>query len=1199
MVQRTWKAGLALAAIACLGAVSARAQSFTVTDTSDSGSDTGSLRYALINLVSGSAANTNTITITATGTITLTSALPAIAHGVTIIGPGAGQLTVSGGNSAAVGTIFTINSLQNVSISGLTIANGNGSDNGNGDTYYPGGIYVYGNLTVNNCTFSGNSAITGTAGAHGTGGAIHIASGGALTVNQSTFTGNSAAWGGAINDYGTLTVSDSTFVGNSATGDSGAIRLTSGSATVTNSTFTGNFVSPGVFGGATYLSTNTTPLTLANNIFSGNSANGAADDIDYSDGSYIDGGGNIVGYVNGIGGNGTTIGLVPLSWYGGPTQTVLPQPGSVAICAGTLANATSAGLTTDQRGWPINTNQSCDSLHVDAGAVQSDYLTVTTLSDDSGSDSASKCPGAACSLRDAIDLALAATYNTNPTGADIAFLSSLSSVAAPGTIQLGGGLTIGGAGVANIGGPGANQLNIEGLGAGSNFSVFTVNSGTTASLYGLTVANGYSSGSGGIYNSGTLTVTNSAISGNSAPSGWGGGMDNNSGTLTLTDSTVSGNTAAWGGGIVNQSTLTLSNSTVTGNSAPADSGGGIYNGNGTLTVTSSTVTGNSAPSQTGGGIYVDGGTLTLGNSIVSGNTAGGDYDDLDDSGNTTLNGGNVVGYYNSPGTSAPSPAAQLSPLQLNGIGATVPTMIPLPGSPAICAGLQSNIHAGTIADERGYPNTNSSYAGYSSGSPCVDAGAVQTNYTGLYWVPQPANSSASVPSTVPENTAIMPAPAVEVQETDTLLSSPNNTDGVGGIPLTLTTGLTLSGGSSLSATTGPVTMGASTVNAAVFSSLTPTEIGSGFQLSSNLTVTPISVATATTLTASSSTFDVYGPAASLQVSAPSTATAGTSFSVSVTAVDSSGNTVANDDETVNLVVTGQSVSVGTATLSDGQGSGSVTLTAAPAVTLTGTGETTEATGTSNSITVSPVTTSQTITFTNPGTQAVGAPLTLAGTATSGLAVTFSSATTSVCTVSGTTATFIAAGTCTIDANQAGDSTYAAAPQVAQSFTVSAAAPPSFTLSSSPSAMAVQSGASGTTTLTVIPANGLTGTVSFACSGLPAAAICSFSPGVVTLSSASSQTTTLTIFTSSASASLRQGSLPSVPTATMAFAFCLLGFRKRNRLQLLLLLAIGVAGIGFLSGCGGPSKSSPVTSTVTVTATSGSLHQTTAISLTVN
>lgn len=45
-------------------------------------------------------------------------------------------------------------------------------------------------------------------------------------------------------------------------------------------------------------------------------------------------------------------------------------------------------------------------------------------------------------------------------------------------------------------------------------------------------------------------------------------------------------------------------------------------------------------------------------------------------------------------------------------------------------------------------------------------------------------------------------------------------------------------------------------------------------------------------------------------------------------------------------------------------------------------------------------TTQTITFDNPGTQTVGAPLTLSATANSGLAVSFTTRTPSVCTVSG-------------------------------------------------------------------------------------------------------------------------------------------------------------------------------------------------------
>ena len=63
------------------------------------------------------------------------------------------------------------------------------------------------------------------------------------------------------------------------------------------------------------------------------------------------------------------------------------------------------------------------------------------------------------------------------------------------------------------------------------------------------------------------------------------------------------------------------------------------------------------------------------------------------------------------------------------------------------------------------------------------------------------------------------------------------------------------------------------------------------------------------------------------------------------------------------------------------------------------------------------------------------PPTLSATATSGLTVAFTSATTGVCTVSGTSITFIGPGTCTINANQAGDATRAAAPQVQRSFAI--------------------------------------------------------------------------------------------------------------------------------------------------------------------
>ena len=80
---------------------------------------------------------------------------------------------------------------------------------------------------------------------------------------------------------------------------------------------------------------------------------------------------------------------------------------------------------------------------------------------------------------------------------------------------------------------------------------------------------------------------------------------------------------------------------------------------------------------------------------------------------------------------------------------------------------------------------------------------------------------------------------------------------------------------------------------------------------------------------------------------------------------------------------------------------------------------------------------QTITFGALGNVTIGvAPFSISATASSGLAVTFTSTTTSVCTVSGSTVTILTTGTCSITANQAGNATYSAAPPVSHSFTVS-------------------------------------------------------------------------------------------------------------------------------------------------------------------
>jgi len=80
--------------------------------------------------------------------------------------------------------------------------------------------------------------------------------------------------------------------------------------------------------------------------------------------------------------------------------------------------------------------------------------------------------------------------------------------------------------------------------------------------------------------------------------------------------------------------------------------------------------------------------------------------------------------------------------------------------------------------------------------------------------------------------------------------------------------------------------------------------------------------------------------------------------------------------------------------------------------------------------------SQTITFAALADKTLGdAPFAVSASASSGLTVSFTSLTTAICTVSNTTVTLVAAGTCTIRASQPGDVTYLPAPDVEQSFAV--------------------------------------------------------------------------------------------------------------------------------------------------------------------
>ena len=338
------------------------------------------------------------IVLAAGSVINLTHALPDVSEGVSISGPGPGQITVrrdTGGNYR----IFTVTAATGVvSLSGMTISNGL-------EMFSGGGILNQSNGTLNitNCTLSGNTAFND--GSPTRGGAIDNFSSGTVNVTNSTLSGNSAVSGGAIfngehfNDTGTVNVTNST-VDNTGggtaifNGEVGSMNITSstvsgntfggiynefGILNITNTTLSGNSGFGGMFNNAGTVNVTNSTLTgnsapsagggMLNNagtvhvrssIIALNTAGSLGPDV-Y--GSFATGGFNLIGKSDGSTGftslsdqRGTIAApldpkLDPagLQNHGGPTQTIALLFGSPAIDKGT-SNGLTGQLTTDQRG---------------------------------------------------------------------------------------------------------------------------------------------------------------------------------------------------------------------------------------------------------------------------------------------------------------------------------------------------------------------------------------------------------------------------------------------------------------------------------------------------------------------------------------------------------------------------------------------------------------------------------------------------------------------------------------------------------------------------------------------------------------------------------------------------------------------------------------------------------------------------------
>jgi hypothetical protein len=237
-----------------------RAATITVTSTADSGP--GSLRAAL-----ASASNGDQIEFSVTGVIALTTGELIISNSVDVIGPGPAHLAV---DAAAASRVLTLTNAATVSISGLTVTNGNVFGSGGGI------LNDHATLTISNCIVSGNTANNG-GGIYSNG-----RSGSAtLVIVDSILNANSAGNGGGVYNDGvtgnaTLTVSNSMLGANSAGNGAGIFNDgRSGGATlrIVNSTLAAN--STGNGGGAIYnfgANGGSATASVANCTLSGNSA---------------------------------------------------------------------------------------------------------------------------------------------------------------------------------------------------------------------------------------------------------------------------------------------------------------------------------------------------------------------------------------------------------------------------------------------------------------------------------------------------------------------------------------------------------------------------------------------------------------------------------------------------------------------------------------------------------------------------------------------------------------------------------------------------------------------------------------------------------------------------------------------------------------------------------------------------------------
>ncbi|MEI8129991.1 MAG: right-handed parallel beta-helix repeat-containing protein [bacterium] len=575
------------------------------------------------NAASATAGATINFASDVTGTITVNDSLGSITipNSLSIVGPGASKLTISGNDLIQVIVIASAD--ITATISGVTIAHGQSqggsainssgiltvhdvtfknNNGGAGATISSSGP----SLTVTNCLFVGNTA--------GDGGGI-IASTGTISVTGSEFLGNTASdAGGAIYATGdaSLTVTDSTFDGNSTAGNGGAIdNESSNILTLVRDTFRSN-MSPNGNGGAVYSVSNvqTTDGSFSNNNSNGsggaiatNGSSVSTDGTDFtSNVASNDNGGAI--YVNGSGlGLGSSIiggtfsGNLSHGCNGGAIYGTATSAFSIsnarfmrnmAVCAGGALfiadNSTISGSTFE--GNRASTN---------GGAIKYSNGTTHTIESSSFTNNTADSNGGAIFQASG---SLSVSVNTTFTGNSI----GMHTGGTGGAIDAeGGSLSLAETTFSD------NHANLYGCGgAVSTYSDTTIHDSTFTNNHGL------AGGAMCIFNGRTVTIDDSSFTRNMANDDAGGAIYHDGGDLTIQNSIFNENQVNDGnqGGAIlaGGNSLTISGTAFTHNASRGNAGGAIYSSEQMISIAQSSFVGNTAFGGNGGALFLTGAT---------------------------------------------------------------------------------------------------------------------------------------------------------------------------------------------------------------------------------------------------------------------------------------------------------------------------------------------------------------------------------------------------------------------------------------------------------------------------------------------------------------------------------------------------------------------------------------------------------------